>query len=140
MRICICEDEALWRSCCKERLKALLSEKGIAFDVYEFSSGDALLFEAEDIVASIDILLQDISMPGTSGMKVVQKMTEEYGFNGIVVFLTESDKHYADAFDLHAYNYVEKNQFDIRFEKVIMDAVQTAKERNTECVNISCAG
>lgn len=139
MKICICDDDAVWRLRCREMLAQFGKKHELALEICEFPSGDALLFEAELVVPGIDILLLDIMMPGTDGLQVAQSITES-GFAGIIVFLSQTARHYAEAFDVHAYNYIVKEETESRFESVLLSAVDAVRERSEEYISFSCAG
>ena len=87
MNIFICDDSAEQISLCKKTLQRLSTEHGVHTSIQTFPSGEALLFEAEDSYASLDLIYLDIRMPGLDGIATAKRL-REIGYLGDIVFFT----------------------------------------------------
>ena len=87
MNIFICDDSAEQVSLCKKTLLSLASQHGVHASIKTFPSGEALLFEAEDSYATLDLIYLDIRMPGLNGIETAKRL-REIGYLGDIVFFT----------------------------------------------------
>lgn len=134
IRIAICDDDLKEREFFYCLCKNFNDEKGLNMQVRQYASGDELLFHLSDpkIMHSVDILLLDISMPGSDGIEVANRL-RECGFEGSIIFVTHSKQlaHLQSAFDAKALNYITKDD-DVkkRFNRIFEDAVSEANKRH----------
>ena len=103
IQIAICDDrpeDIVWLS------KALCAYDPL-FEIESFASGKALVDEMMDDSFSADILFLDIYMPEMDGIKTAQKIrTQKEELK--IIFLSSSREHYPQAYEVFAYNYLEK--------------------------------
>ncbi|MCL2865264.1 MAG: LytTR family DNA-binding domain-containing protein [Lachnospiraceae bacterium] len=139
LKIALCDDNPVERAYFFEMCKKVKEQGNIPIKLKEYESGDALLIDFQDtrVSVTVDIVLLDISMPGKSGVEVAKKLRED-GFQGIIIFVTKSEKHWKTAFDVSAFNYVNKDaDAEKRFTKVLKKATQEAKKRRDKSLLFS---
>lgn len=105
--IALCDDEPIEL----EKTRALLNtymtlHPDVSFEVQAYSSMTELLFEI-DSPETYDVLLLDIYMPKQTGIEGARQLRKR-GFNGSIIFLTNSKEHAIDAFGVEATQYLVK--------------------------------
>lgn len=142
LRIVVCDDNPQDLQNYSLLCRRLGEKYKIDLAIKDYTSGDSLLFDMENpqFFSKVDIIFLDIRMPGSDGIQVANEV-RRLGYNGIIIFITVSDKHYEDAFDAKAFNYVRKGrEFLARFEKIFLEAVKTAENAQQDIVIFSCCG
>ncbi|MEA4915167.1 MAG: LytTR family DNA-binding domain-containing protein [Christensenella sp.] len=140
MNIFICDDNAEQTSLCKQAIQLLSKKHGVHAKVKTFPSGEALLFEAEDQYATLDLVYLDIHMPGLNGMETAKRL-REIGFPGDIVFFTVSPDFAIAGYDVSALHYVVKEKTsDEKFEEIFLRACERKSRRESEVLVLTCAG
>lgn len=140
MNVCICDDCAAHIAHCKDALKNASERLGVSLLTREYSSGDAFLFAAEDLLSSIDIVYLDIHMPGTDGLETAKQL-RALGYGGDIVFFTVSADYAVDGYDVSALHYIVKNATsDQKFGEIFSRACERKKRRESELLVLTCAG
>lgn len=140
MNIFICDDSAEQISLCKKSLQRLCAEHGVHASIQTFPSGEALLFEAEDSYASLDLIYLDIRMPGLNGLETAKRL-REIGYLGDIVFFTITPDYAIDGYDVSALHYVVKEQTSSeKFEEIFLRACERKQRRESEVLVLTCAG
>lgn len=133
MRIVLCDDNPTDITKYSKIIKDIISdteEDGVELITYE--SASKLLFDMEDKLNLIDILVLDINMPGMSGMELA-RLIREKSYKGEIVFLTFSKEHMLGAFDVRAFNYIVKGETAIdKMYKIFEDSLRIALEKAKE--------
>ncbi len=80
-----------------------------------------------------DLLLLDVQMPDFDGFEVVKQLRPPLPR---VVFVTAFDQYAIQAFDVHAFGYLLKPFDEPRFQKVLNDAKQHAREHDNSAAAI----
>ena len=140
MRIAICDDERQVLTKYKEVLTAIFTKNKIVAKVDLFNSADSLMFALEDSDYPVDIVFLDINMPDTNGIDLARQIREKK-IQCEIIFLTISQEHMLNAFDVGAFHYIVKDVTSS--EKLEEICVQVAKKVNrdkTEVITVSCAG
>lgn len=140
MNIFICDDSAEQVSLCKDKLLCLARQHGVHASIKTFPSGEALLFEAEDTYATLDLIYLDIRMPGLDGLETAKRL-RKIGYLGDIVFFTFTPDHAIDGYDVSALHYVVKGQTsDEKFEEIFLRACERKARRESEVLVLTCAG
>ena len=140
MNIFICDDSAEHTTLCKKTLLRLSTEHGIHTKVKTFPSGEALLFEAEDVFANVDLIYLDIRMPGPDGLETARRL-RALGYLGDIVFFTVSSDFAIEGYDVSALHYVVKDRTTAdKFEEIFLRACERKKRRESEVLVLTCAG
>lgn len=92
-----------------DRMEGILDEyatsNGLQIDIQRFASAEELLDVYRPYQYTVVFL--DIYMDGATGVEAAQRI-RQVDADTIIVFLTTSTEHMADAFQTHAYEYVIK--------------------------------
>ena len=140
MIIFICDDNAEQSSLCKQAISRLAHRHNVHAKIKTFPSGDALLFEAEDVYATLDLVYLDIHMPGLNGMDTAKRL-REIGYLGDIVFFTVSPDFAIAGYDVSALHYVVKDKTsDEKFEEIFLRACERKARRESEVLVLTCAG
>ncbi|MCD7946934.1 MAG: LytTR family DNA-binding domain-containing protein [Oscillospiraceae bacterium] len=140
MKIAVCDDELEISTKCADFVTQLAKKHDLSVDVQVYSTGEALLFDMEDVARRPDLLYLDINMPGMKGIEVADTL-QANGAETAVIFLTVSKAHMLQAFDVHAFHYLVKEDTDERrFEKIFLDAAARIQKKKQEVITVSCAG
>lgn len=140
MNIFICDDSAEQLSLCKKSLARLSAQHGVHASIKTFPSGEALLFEAEDAYATLDLVYLDIRMPGLNGLETAKRL-REIGYLGDIVFFTYTPDYAIDGYDVSALHYVVKEQTtNEKFEEIFLRACERKQRRESEVLVLTCAG
>jgi len=140
MNIFICDSSAEQTSLCKKTLAHLSNRHGVHTSIKTFPSGEALLFEAEDAYATLDLIYLDIRMSGLDGLTTAKRL-REIGYLGDIVFFTFSPDHAIDGYDVSALHYVVKDKTTAeKFEEIFLRACERKQRREREVLVLTCAG
>lgn len=116
----------------KEQLKCVLAKYAAvnALDITTagFSGGEEFLRDYQAF--RYTLVFMDVYMDGLNGVETARRMREVDG-NTLIVFLTTSREHMPDAFDCHAYDYIQKPFSEERIFKTLDDVfrLRTSLER-----------
>lgn len=89
---------------------------------------------------SVDIVLLDIHMPRRNGIDVARVLREN-GYQGAIIFITRSDEHWRDAFEVKAFNHITKDsQMEDRFIQVFWNALLEVDKRLGKTLLFSLLG
>lgn len=132
MRFAICDDNTAELNKYAELMGNIAQKNGLNIQIDRYNSGKSLLFNMEDHDLVPDVVFLDINMPEMNGIEVARQL-QEMNINTIVVFLTISKDFYLEAFDLHAYNYIPKVDFDqARFERIFLNLTKKVRVDNED--------
>ena len=113
----------------REKLKACLDEyiqtSRIHCNVRVCKNAEELMEGYRPLLYTIIFL--DIYMPGMSGIEAAEKIRETDS-DTILIFLTDSMEHMPEAFNCHAYDYIQKPADPERIRK-IMDEITRKQSR-----------
>ena len=105
MKIAICDDLEIERQTLRNALVDFFDREGMRVQLCEFTSGEALLKNFTPDTYSLIFL--DIYMGGITGVETAHKL-RQLDPNCLMVFITTSLEHGADAFDVEAFHYLVK--------------------------------
>lgn len=121
LQIAICDDETLLLNEIKTITDDYLRRRQVFSILSAYTDGQALLYEIQD-GKSFDLLLLDIEMPGISGMELARRI---HGLlpDALMIFVTAHYQYAIDAYELHIFRYIPKNQLSERLPHALADAV-----------------
>lgn len=105
MRTVICDDEKSLRAALRKVVETKLQLEGVAYDMEEYDSGEALLKGIEQ--ATPDLLFLDIEMKGLNGMETAEKLRKSCK-NTIIVFVTAYPDFVFQGYEVGAFHYILK--------------------------------
>ena len=120
LNICLCDDDVNDLNCYSNRISELLEEHNYAFKIITYRSGESLIFELEDNPDKFDIIIMDIILESINGIETT-KILRDYGYNGIIIFLTSSKEFALDSFRVEPLNYILKTDSVDRFNNIFLN-------------------
>ena len=132
MIVVICDDNPIERENLLEVTTHISKSEGYDAEFEVFENAKQMLFELEDNLELIDVILLDINMPGIDGMEAALKLRSN-GYIGEIVFTTVSKSHMLGAFDVRAFNYIVKGETDsAKTVRIIKGVLGLASEKSKE--------
>ncbi len=137
LNICLCDDDINVLEYYSNRISYLLEKSNYAFKVDTFRSGESLVFDLEDNPNRYHIIILDIIMKKINGIDAA-KILRNYGYNGIILFLTTSREFALDSFKVEPTNYILKNDEDDKFKNIFLKAaIQVYRKSNKNILILS---
>lgn len=99
-----------------------------SFQILTYTNGETLLEDWLEYKTLFDIIFMDIYMPGLNGIETAKKMRACLK-DVKVIFISSSNEHYPEAYDVFAFNYILK---PINQEKLNLILDQGLKDISTE--------
>lgn len=121
LQIGICDDETLLLEEIKKLTDDCLKEQQTFCVTTTYTSGMPLLYDIQD-GRHFDLLLLDIEMPDLSGMELAGRIHDLLP-DALMIFVTAHYKYAVDAYELHIFRYIPKNQLAERLPHAVRDAV-----------------
>lgn len=121
MKIAVVDDEESIRTYVKENILKYSHEKCLSIECDVYSNGSDFLSAVEQ--KSYDIIFLDIFMKYLNGIKTAE-ILRKTNVRALLIFLTQSSEHRADAFSVHAFDYLEKPLCNKELERVLNDALE----------------
>lgn len=135
LQIGICDDETLLLDEIKKLTEDCLQQQQTFSILSTYTDGRNLLYDIQD-GKHFDLLLLDIEMPGLSGMELARQIHELLP-DALTLFVTAHYKYAVDAYELHIFRYIPKNQLKERLPHALKDAVTLLEIQNTDSYIIS---
>ena len=124
INICLCDDEKNILNYYSEKINEIAKLNNKLIKIEMFESGESLLFELEENPNRFDIIIIDIIMKNVNGIDTT-KILRNYGYQGIIIFLTSSSEFALDAFEVEPLNYIMKNEDqENKFKEIFLKAIR----------------
>ena len=113
-----------------------LSDALYAYDgtirITDYTDGESLIEDCQQQKIPFDIIFLDIYMPRISGIQTAEKI-RACRKDVILIFVSSSNEHYPEAYDLFAFNYIIKPINVDKLNKVMKQAMNhITKEREQQ--------
>lgn len=135
LQIAICDDETLLLDEIKRITENCMRQHQTFSILSTYTDGKSLFYDIQD-GKRFDLLLLDIEMPGLSGMELARRVHELLP-DALMLFVTAHYKYAVDAYELHIFRYIPKNQLKERLPHALKDAVALLEIQNTDSYIIS---
>ncbi len=135
LQIAICDDETLLLNEIRQITEDCLSGQKVFQIISAYTDGQTLLYDIQD-GRHFDLLLLDIEMPDISGMELARQIHNLLP-DALMVFVTAHYKYAVDAYELHIFRYIPKNQLKERLSHALKDAVSLLEIQNTDSYIVS---
>ncbi|MEF9976684.1 MAG: LytTR family DNA-binding domain-containing protein [Oscillospiraceae bacterium] len=130
--ICLCDDNEQALKQYADIISKIGASEKIALQICTYSSGEQLLFEADDVLCNFDIVYLDMLMGKLDGIETARAL-RNIGFAGQIIFLTSSKDHALEAFDVMPLHYIIKQDTtDDKFCQVFLKAIALTKNHQTQ--------
>ena len=110
LKIIVCDDEVV-----QQRIIRALLE--IQAELKFYASGRECLLEKGELMDT-DIFLLDIFMPELNGIDIAREL-KNMGAEGKIIFITGGNDYITEAFEIHAFSYIQKPVEYEKFAKVM---------------------
>ncbi|MFT4008244.1 MAG: LytTR family DNA-binding domain-containing protein, partial [Lacrimispora sp.] len=128
--VCICENNGMTSKKYKEMLVKASRRHDIDIYIQVFQSGEALLQAYSK--QTPDIIFMDIYLEGMNGIETARQLQLE-SYQPSLIFLTNSEEHVYEAFDVRPVNYLIKGKTtEAEFARAFLRAADIAKQRRKE--------
>jgi len=135
IRIGICDD----RTEDIANLSEALYNYDPTFQITTFAGGLSLLDEIHDQKALFDIIFLDIFMPGLNGIDIAREIRRRQK-DVKIVFISSSDAHYPEAYDVFAFNYILKPLNQDKLNAILEHALMDIRKQRQQQVSFSYKG
>ena len=135
LQIGICDDETLLLDEIKKITDDCLQKQQTFSVLSTYTDGKTLLYDIQD-GKHFDLLLLDIEMPDVSGMELAQRIHNLLP-DALMIFVTAHYKYAVDAYALHIFRYIPKNQLITRLPHALKDAISLLEIQSTDSYIIS---
>lgn len=132
LNIGVCDNNLLDREIVSDFLKNYFNEKGISYSIYNYLSGEDLIYDIQD-GKSIDMIFLDIYIGNELGINIARKLREEMDFSGQIVFLTSTVDFAIEGYEVDAIGYLLK---PIATEKLYMIMDRAIQKYNVNIYRI----
>lgn len=137
INICLCDDDNFFLEECSKILYELADKNKILLRIENFNSGEELLFFIEEDINKFDIIIMDMLMKKINGIETI-KTLRDYGYNGLVIFLTDSKEHAIESYEVEPLTYLLKEKlYSEVFEKNFLKAIGKVEKEKSKRIVIS---
>lgn len=133
MKVAIVDDIKEYRESTGKAVYEWALDRHEVVSIKGFKSGESFLKALNE--ESFDLVLMDIYMDGLTGIEAAAKL-REISLDTILIFMTTSPDHMADAFPCRAFDYIMKPVDLRRLHKALDEAVKVLPE-NQPFITIS---
>lgn len=128
MRICIVEDEAVWRDKIKTVIEKYCMDKNISAQIIAYDNGRDFMENAEADLLFLDIELAE----GEDGFKIAKELLDS-GSQCKVCFLTSHTELARHGYKVNAFRYIDKKYLDEIDEALDFFFQTKIQERIIDC-------
>lgn len=118
------------------RLTEALYAYDHSFNIFTFTDGKTLLEGFAARKHTIDILFLDIYMPDMDGLRTAEIIRHERK-DIKIIFITSSNEHYPQAYELFAFNYIIKQLDKERLYRVLDQAIEEIRRDISQKIRFS---
>lgn len=132
IRTAICDDAPQDAASLEGLLKRRLEE----LQVTCYDANEALLWDLETGAARFELFFLDIYLPGAGGLEAARRIREIQP-DALIVFVSTSREFYREAYDLFAFNYLEKPVDPARLGRVLDRALAQLAVQASQKISFS---
>ena len=125
MKICICDDNAVFHREIKDKISAFMET-----EILDFFRGEDLLEYCKCAKTPIDIIFLDIEMDSLNGINTAKEI-RKINNKVIIIFVSSYSEYVFEAFDVNALHFIQKPVDDEKFKDVFTRAIQKYNSQNT---------
>ncbi len=122
LHIAVCEDDGCLLALIEEKAQKYFRENHMAVMLETYDRSDFLKYDVQE-GKYFDIVLSDIEMPDTDGMKLAKQIRSSLP-DVIIIFVTAYLKYAIDAYELEIFRYIPKSLLDEKLQRALEDAVK----------------
>ena len=131
MKIAICEDDSLQAGALEKMLKK-------RFEIASYENSIDVYLSAEDMKrglenAKYDAYFLDIELGNDNGVELARYI-KGYDINSVIIFTTSHTDYMAEAFDVHAFNYIVKPVTMQKVDKIVTQLEEVINSRDDKLI------
>lgn len=133
LQVVLCDDDSQILDCFGEQIKQLARKHKQELKLSCYTSAQAMLFAAEDLLKDADIFYLDVQMKPIGGIDAARQL-RALGYSAAqLIFLTNAPEYVFDSFDVSPLQYLVKGSFTPeKFEQVFLRAMQLCQHKSSE--------
>ena len=120
--VAVCEDDSSLLANIKNKVQNYFKEKNIMAMLETYDRSDLLKYDIQE-GKYFDLVLSDIEMPDTDGMKLAEQVRSCLP-DAIIIFVTAYLKYAVDAYELDIFRYIPKSSLDEKLPRALDDVVK----------------
>lgn len=132
MKICIVEDEVVWRDKIQDVIEKYCRDKNILFQIYSYSNGKDFMKNMDADLVFLDIELGE----GENGFELAEKLIDA-GQQCKICFLTSHTELARWGYRVNAFRYIDKKYLEEIIEALDFFIKTKIQERTICCNDIS---
>lgn len=137
LHIAVCEDDGCLLALIEEKVQKYFRENHMAVMLETYDRSDLLKYDVQE-GKYFDIVLSDIEMPDTDGMKLAKQIRSSLP-DVIIIFVTAYLKYAIDAYELEIFRYIPKGSLDEKLPKALEDAIKRIQSQSHKSYLIQTA-
>lgn len=131
MKICIVEDETVWRNKIQEIIEEYCVNHNLSFQIHSYDNGKDFMKNMDADLAFLDIELAE----GENGFELAQKLSDS-GNPCKICFLTSHTELARLGYKVNAFRYIDKKHLEEITEALDSFVETKIQERNICCTDI----
>lgn len=135
--IAICEDETSQLAVIEDKVRMYLKNNHILAELKAYGRSDLLKYDLQE-GKYFDIILSDIEMPGTDGMRLAKEIRGCLP-EAILIFVTAYLKYAVDAYELEVFRYIPKSCLDEKLPEALGIAIKRIRSQSDQSYLIQTA-
>ncbi|MCI9139209.1 MAG: response regulator transcription factor [Lachnospiraceae bacterium] len=137
LHIAVCEDDISQLAAIKCKVQKYLRENNIIAKLETYDRSDLFNYDLQE-GKYFDIVLSDIEMPDTDGMKIAKQIRSCLP-DAMIIFVTAYLKYAIDAYELEIFRYIPKGSLDEKLPKALEDAIKRIQSQSHKSYLIQTA-
>ncbi len=125
IRIAVVDDEEVFVQTIANRIRVILNNANVNFELQSFTNGTALLEKCN--CSHFNLVFLDIDMPEVTGIDIAQKIRMKQS-DTEMVFVTNKDDLVYDAIRYTPFRFIRKSRFEMEIEEALENYL--AKRQN----------
>ncbi|MDE7332111.1 MAG: LytTR family DNA-binding domain-containing protein [Lachnospiraceae bacterium] len=135
--IAVCEDEVSQLAVIRDKVQTYFKGNNILAELETYNSSSLLKYDLQE-GKYFDIILSDIEMPDTDGMKLAKEIRGCLP-DAILIFVTAHLKYAIDAYELEVLRYIPKSNLDEKLPDALGIAVKRIQSQSDKSYLIQTA-
>lgn len=131
IKIAVVDDEDIIIQQMKESIEKFFKSRTYQYELFTFCDGKDLLLNKD----SYDIIFLDIEMKTIDGIDTAIQI-RNYDMNVPIVYITSFSKYWRSAYQVHAFDFIEKPIYYDKIATVLNDFIQMCSEKVSKSINL----
>ena len=133
MRIALCEDDSVQADMFVRLLDKTADKLGIKAETDVYNCAEDMKEELSDEDIPYDVYFLDIELGNDNGVELARYI-KGYDINSVIIFTTSHTDYMAEAFDVHAFNYIVKPVTMQKVDKIVTQLEEVINSRDDKLI------